>query len=166
MVKHYLVGPLAGDTDFHVLRNNVPLFDKFLAPTNDASFNDKVYLAASETLDFAVGRGADGSLSGSGLNISIGISATPRDVPYITQHPVSEAVKEGGSARFKVVASSRTRVSYQWYFNNQALPGETSSTLVIRPVTPAKLGTYTVGASNVAGVVWAAATLELKPSKR
>lgn len=63
-----------GDTDFHVLINGTEVFGRFLDPTAIASFGENVRLNPGDTVDFVIGRGADGSSFGSGLRISASIS--------------------------------------------------------------------------------------------
>ena len=76
-VKPYLLPPVSGDTDWHVLSNGVSLLSQFLAGDSPGtSFSNVLALAAGDTLDFAVGRGADGIQSASGLNI--GVTITPQ----------------------------------------------------------------------------------------
>jgi hypothetical protein len=57
-VQHYLDGPPAGDTDFHVAKNGAELFGQFLAPMDRAGYTNALLLAAGDTIDFLVGRGA------------------------------------------------------------------------------------------------------------
>jgi hypothetical protein len=49
------------DTDFHVLRNNVEIFGAALSGGQAAGYTNTVVLAAGDTVDFVVGRGADNS---------------------------------------------------------------------------------------------------------
>ncbi len=161
-VQHYLDGFFAGDTDFHVQQNGTALLDQFLTPTERTGYTNTLTLAAGDTLDFAVGRGADGSLSGSGLEIEAVITPQGGALPVITQHPESITKKTGDKAAFKVVATSATPADYQWFFNGEELPGETASTLIIKPVRPKDAGTYTVRARNADGSVWAAAVLTVR----
>lgn len=166
-VQHYLDGDLAGDTEFHVHQNGVALLDQFLTPTERTGYTNTLTLAAGDTLDFAVGRGEDGSLYSSGLEIEAVITPKGGALPFITQHPESITKKPNDRAGFKVVASSATPVDYQWFFEGKELPGQTASTLVIKPVRPKDAGTYSVRARNAEGSVWAAAVLELRqPSRR
>jgi hypothetical protein len=162
-VQHYLDGFFAGDTEFHVHHNGQSLLDQFLTPVQTTGYTNTLTLAAGDTVDFADGRGADGSLSGSGLEIEAVITplAGPA-LPVITQHPESVTEKTGDRTKFKVVASSPTPVQYQWFFEGEELPGQTASTLVIRPVRPKDAGTYSVRVTNAAGSVWAAAVLTVR----
>ena len=165
-VQHYLDGNLAGDTDFHVHQNGTALLDQFLTPTEKTGYTNTLTLAAGDTLDFAVGRGADGDLYSSGLEIEAVITPSGGGAqPFITQHPESATEKAGNKAVFKVVASSPTPVDYQWFFEGEALPGETASTLIVKPVRPKDAGTYSVRAHSASGSVWAAAVLTVRAKK-
>ncbi len=63
-------GSPQGDTDFHVLKNGVELFGRFLAPSDTASYSNTVALNSGDMVDFAIGRGSDGNAYGSGLRIA------------------------------------------------------------------------------------------------
>jgi hypothetical protein len=54
--------------------------------------------------------------------------------PTITKQPSSQKVDSGQDITFSVVAEGNSP-SYQWYFNNTAIVGETNSTLVLKGVT-------------------------------
>jgi choice-of-anchor C domain-containing protein len=59
-----------GDTDFHIVHDGRELFGRFLAPAETASYSNVVTFGEGGTLDFVIGRGADGRVSGSGLRIA------------------------------------------------------------------------------------------------
>jgi len=80
-VHSYLDGPSSGDTDFHILKNGTPLFEQFLAASSGTSYSNVVALAAGDKIDFVVGRGADGHLSGSGLKIAASLTLTTNSPP-------------------------------------------------------------------------------------
>ncbi len=56
-------GTGATSVDVHVLRNSSPIFDRILNNSDVQSFSLTLKLAAGDTIDFAVGVGADGSNS-------------------------------------------------------------------------------------------------------
>ena len=58
------------DSDFHVLKDGAELFGAFLGPNTGTNFSPVVALGAGSTLEFAVGRGADGLTADSGLKIA------------------------------------------------------------------------------------------------
>jgi hypothetical protein len=74
--------------------------------------------------------------------------------PGITTQPRSQAVTQGQSASFSVVASGTTPFTYQWYFNGSPLGGVAqSSTLTLNAVDTSKAGNYTVVVANAGGSV-------------
>jgi alpha-tubulin suppressor-like RCC1 family protein len=70
----------------------------------------------------------------------------------ITKQPTAQTVNEGSSATLSIVATGSSPV-YQWYLNNAAINGATSSTYTISFVTLANAGSYTCSVSNLAGTV-------------
>ncbi len=73
--------------------------------------------------------------------------------PVILTQPANVAIAAGGSATFRVTATSSAPVSYQWRFNGSPLPGTNSDTLSITNAQPANTGSYDVIVSNTAGPV-------------
>jgi hypothetical protein len=73
-VESYISGPLSGDTDFHVLKNGVELFGRWLPGNSQTAFSATLRLKKGDTIDFVVGRGADGSGSYSGLKITASLA--------------------------------------------------------------------------------------------
>lgn len=61
-------------------------------------------------------------------------------------------VAAGRTAKFSVTASGTAPFSYQWFKNNQAVPGAVGATYAIDAVAVGDAGTYTVSVSNAAGV--------------
>ncbi len=91
----------------------------------------------------------------------------PNAGPRITTQPASASACLGGMATFTVVASGTEPLSYQWRLGGGDLPGETTDTLVIDPVTALDAGSYTVVVSNECGSVESAPavlTVETVPS--
>jgi hypothetical protein len=149
-------GSIQGDTDFHVLRNGVELFGQQLAAGAAASYSNNLALAAGDTIDFAIGRGADGSFHGSSLKIEalIDLLATnlpPPTAPTISTHPVDQEVITGESATFMVVAGGTAPLDYQWLRNGVNIAGATSASLTISNAQFADAGQYSVKVSNIAG---------------
>src|SRR5213075_2694193 len=68
-VHSFVDGDRSGDTDFHILKNGTELFGQFLPPRSGTAYSNSVTLAAGDRIDFAIGRGQDGILYGSGLKI-------------------------------------------------------------------------------------------------
>jgi len=81
-VRSYLDGDRSGDTDFHVVVNGVETFAEFLAPRSATEYIDFFGLNAGDTIDFVVGRGADGRLNGSGLKIQATLTTLTACTPH------------------------------------------------------------------------------------
>jgi WD40 repeat protein len=71
----------------------------------------------------------------------------------IYSHPQSDVVPAGASVSFAVGASGADLITYQWRFNGQNIPSETSSTLTVTNVQPANGGRYSVAVANSHGVL-------------
>jgi len=73
-------GPPQGDTDFHLVLNGAELFGRFLSPAESAGFTNQLRLRDGDRLDFAIGRGADGSQYGSVLRIQARVERTKAEM--------------------------------------------------------------------------------------
>ena len=71
--------------------------------------------------------------------------------PFITNHPASLTVAEGGSAVFTVSSLGTTPFTYQWQENGVNISGETNPVLTLNNVAPEDGADYTVIVSNSAG---------------
>lgn len=83
--------------------------------------------------------------------------------PTIVTQPTSVSTLAGGTAAFIVGVNNALPLAYQWFFNDQPLPGATGPMLVLNSVSPAQAGTYYVVLSNALGVVtsrWATLRVE------
>jgi len=72
------------DSDYHVAKNGSELFGQFLGATESGGYTNSVELLPGDTIDFLVGRGANGRLYGSGLKIQATITrnaTTPPPLP-------------------------------------------------------------------------------------
>lgn len=74
------------------------------------------------------------------------INTIPVATPFIiVTQPQSQTIISGGNASFSVaVAGGTPAYTYQWYFNNVAIGGATSSTYSISPATSPNQGVYKV----------------------
>lgn len=73
--------------------------------------------------------------------------------PEVTAKPDSQLVEVGQNATLAVAVSGTPPFSYQWLRNGFPIPGATSSTLTINPVTTNDLGAYSVTVSNECGTL-------------
>lgn len=71
----------------------------------------------------------------------------------IIRQPAGQAVELGKRAVFEVSVLSGGEVSYQWFLNDQAIPGQTSANLVIDPVRATDFGSYKVEVRNTENLV-------------
>ncbi|HUD47493.1 MAG TPA: LamG-like jellyroll fold domain-containing protein [Candidatus Baltobacteraceae bacterium] len=83
-----------------------------------------------------------------GTSVSINVSLTK---PVIVQEPVSQSAYAGETAVLSVVALGG-QLSYQWSLDATAIPGATSSSLTLSPLTLSDAGTYTVLVTNSLGI--------------
>jgi hypothetical protein len=80
-VAAHLDGDRAGDTDFYIVRKSTDVMGWFLPSTRGTNYTGSASLAAGETIDFVIGRGADNILSGSGLKLSAVMTPTTNTPP-------------------------------------------------------------------------------------
>jgi alpha-tubulin suppressor-like RCC1 family protein len=86
--------------------------------------------------------------------------------PTITTQPSSQTVTVGGSVTLTTVAAGFPAPQYQWQKNGVNIAGATGANLTLNPVRRADAGTYTLIATNSAGVttsVSAVVTVHLAP---
>lgn len=89
--------------------------------------------------------------------LTVTVNAAPVAPVFATQ-PVAQTIASGSTVVFNSSASGSP--TYQWRRNGNVVPGATSATLVLSGATAAVAGTYTVIATNDAGVATStAATL-------
>jgi hypothetical protein len=62
--------------------------------------------------------------------------------PVLTQQPVSLGVPTGTPATFAAGARGAVPLSWQWYFNGEAVPGATNATLTLPSTSPSDYGNY------------------------
>lgn len=68
-VRSLFDGTRSRDADFHVVKNGEELFGNFLPPNSSTGYTNLVSLNVGDTIDFAVGKGADGTTIDTGLKI-------------------------------------------------------------------------------------------------
>lgn len=71
--------------------------------------------------------------------------------PRIVLHPKSQTIYAGETLTLDVVTSMRGAFSYQWQFNDDDLPGEIGSTLVLSNIQYLQSGLYSVTVRNTDG---------------
>ncbi len=94
------------DTDFHVLKNGVELFGRALTVTDTAGYtNGNLSLAAGDTVDFVIGRGADESYLSSALKIDAMLTQTTRTNTAARLVSVSSSFPGGFAFTFEAAGS-------------------------------------------------------------
>lgn len=73
--------------------------------------------------------------------------------PGVLRLPTSQVVPPGVTTGFSVNISSPLPVTYQWFFNGNAISGATGDSLLLRNISTANEGTYTVVVTNTSGSV-------------
>lgn len=87
----------------------------------------------------------------SGANVIQLVYDVPQTPPNITSQPENQSVIAGGSATFSIFAAGSLPMSYQWWFNDVPLAGETNSYINITNSTISDIGTYYVVITNIYG---------------
>jgi hypothetical protein len=72
--------------------------------------------------------------------------------PFITAQPGDRSVFEGRTAVFIVQAFGTGSLDYQWFYNDDALPGETGPVLTLDNVQLDQSGIYRVEVANMIGM--------------
>jgi len=88
--------------------------------------------------------------TGSLDDISVGWTEEP---PSIVRAVPSRSAFEGGTVTFPVLICGAPDIHYQWYFEQNPVPGATNDTLVLTNVQKALQGDYVVAVSNAFGTV-------------
>ena len=90
------------------------------------------------------------------------VTAYAPSAPVIGSCPTSLIATTGQNISFTVFAGGSAPVTYQWYFNtNTPIANATNAVLSLNSVQSTNVGTYSVIASNSAGIVSCSATLAL-----
>ncbi|MFO1461514.1 MAG: immunoglobulin domain-containing protein [Verrucomicrobiota bacterium] len=88
--------------------------------------------------------------------IGIPASAAEGAAPVITTSPQTQSTTAGQTVTLTVVATGAAPLSYQWWFNTNALPLSNSDQIVLANVNALFSGTYVAVVSNLFGVATSA----------
>ncbi len=121
---------------------------------NNAAFTEIGAMPFSRMVDrgFAVG---DTTIVGFTSTSQVVVGDAPAAAPVaptISTAPVAQSASAGTSATFTVTATGGG-LSYQWLFNNTAIPGATAASYTLPSVAAANAGSYSVRVTNSAGSV-------------
>lgn len=124
----------------------VPLGEPLPFPAANVNANGTAAAAVSGTNVF----GLD---TNNGLLAAVVERSVVADPPTLIGSPAGGSVYAGGSFTFAVSAQGTPPFLYQWFLNDQALPGATSAQLTLSAVTTNQAGAYSVEVRNAAGAV-------------
>ena len=79
--------------------------------------------------------------------------------PLVSIGPQSQTAVCGDNILFQVIAGGSTNLLYQWSYGGQDIPGATRNFLLVRDISPALAGTYSVTITNDFGSVSTGAVL-------
>ncbi len=106
---------------------------------------DNATIQGSRSFGITLSAPIGGSLGKSTATVKIIDDEEP---PAIITQPVPTIAYVGGSTQLSVSATSETTLSYQWMKGGVSIPGKTSKTLAIDPVSIADAGSYSVTVTN------------------
>jgi len=111
-------------------------------------------LAGLNNIDFKLNNSAVGY---TGLRVdrvsALGTALPAGTAPFIVQQPQNINPSLGSRVTFSVRANGSAPLSYQWFFGNDALPGETRPELSFTLDFPDQAGDYRVEVRNAFGTV-------------
>lgn len=149
-VRSRLDNGLSQDADFHVVRNDVEIFSSNLPPQSTSGYTNVLSLTPGETIDFMVGRGADGTEYGGGLKIAVKIDRRLDAPATIALQPQSQIIQEPGSGLFTAGASGSPQPTYQWFRDGSEIAGATNASYFLPIVRMTDNGAlFKVVAANV-----------------
>jgi hypothetical protein len=117
--------------------------------TGGASIDVNTGLVSNVTANFTVRATATGAC---GNPTTADFVVTVNPTTAITTQPATQAVCDGGSVTFSIVANGQN-LTYQWNFNNNPINGATGATYTINPVSGVNNGNYDVIVTGVCGNV-------------
>lgn len=125
--------------------------DGVAIPGATSSGYSKSNVASSDSGSYTVVvSNAAGTVTSSAATVTVVSPA----LPLITQHPASGSVLPGQYfGGMSVGVTSVGSTTYQWYLNDVAIAGQTSSSIYIGNAQPSHAGTYKVTVTNAAGSV-------------
>ena len=89
-----------------------------------------------------------GSVTSNSVNLTITVGA-----PVISTQPISQSIYSGSVLNLSVVATGTGPLSYQWFLNNLAISGATTSSYTVASALNTSAGNYTVSVTNAGGSI-------------
>lgn len=120
-----------------------------------------MYLASVTAADagryYVIVRNSAGSVTSQTVTITVdGSGAGTGNLPVITTQPVTQQVQLGKQFSLVSSATSSSALSYQWYKNGIAMPGQTYNMIYVAAAQVGDAGQYQVEIRNAAGSVTSA----------
>jgi hypothetical protein len=127
---------------------------------------DRDFAVGTNTLDFHVRRTTATSLR-TGLRVELSGHALRTDSftqPVWLTHPTSQVVKRGTNVTFSASAVGSMPLTFQWFKDDAALPGQTNAVLHLVDIRSTDAGCYVVRVANPAGAQFSStAVLDVLP---
>lgn len=155
-----ITAPLSQNVDPGAMATFAAAISSVTAPTFQW-FKDEVAIpgATGATLNINAVTAADlGSYyvivtNAAGATESVAATLAFSGPPSITAQPATQTIASGSTVVFSIMAGSASAPTYQWFLNNSAIAGATSSILVVPNAAAANAGTYTCTIANSQGSV-------------
>lgn len=103
-------------------------------------------IAGNEGVFYGVAGGGESGYGGTIYQLNI--TSSPAVGVAISSGLQNQSVSVGGTLNLSVTATGTTPLTYQWYLNNVAISGQTSSTLTVQNVQSGNAGVYKVVVAN------------------
>ena len=148
-------------SDFNPYRNPLPSYhlqqwngstwvDIVNRTTNSKAVIDEVFSPVTTTQVRLLVDAQSSAFQAKLYEIQVFGTAVGGSAPVITSQPVSENCNVGGQIAFQVAATGGT-LSYQWYHNGTAMPGQTIYIFYKYPAAISDAGSYYCVVSNSSG---------------
>jgi hypothetical protein len=165
---HVVMGYLPAQGTARLWVNPASLDDPSVVTSDEASTLVLAGLALRQSLSGGNGMGGiwidNLVVATQAEDLDLAASTTPRS-PSIVSPPSDQTAVHGATARFTVAAFGTAPIFYQWYHDQEPVPGATNALLELLAVTPADAGLYHVTLSNQVGAaVSPTARLEIVPN--
>jgi hypothetical protein len=144
-----------------VVQSGQELFSQFIPGGGRSGYTSRLELSAGDELDFLVGRGQDGHVSGSGLVIEARLRFVSgvSNAPSIVSQPKGVTATAGETATLSLKAVGSQPIQYQWIKESENIPGATNANLILPNLSLGNAGNYWAIVSNTFGSVTSSVAL-------